>query len=330
MRLLRAEWSRLFARRFTRVMILLVLAVVALILVGSAVESHRVTAADRATAKVRADDQRRLYEREKADCEQARDRGQDTSHRFAPNCDYSQLTVSDEDFLPHPFTFRTDVPQFFGVAAGLLALFGFLVGASFVGAEWTSGGMANLLLWRPRRWAVLTAKLTTTLLGVVTVSVLALGALVGGFWLVARYRGLYGTLTRGFWESLALDGARAVAFGLVAAVAGFAIASLGRHTAMALGVGLGYALVVEVGTRLMLTVLKVANPDRYVLSSYAAAWLDKRYELFTDSVECPPRGPCTDPHAYVITWQMSAAVFGGIALLLVLAAYVSMRRRDVA
>jgi|tagenome__1003787_1003787.scaffolds.fasta_scaffold20854316_1 ABC-2 type transport system permease protein len=330
MRLLRAEWSRLFARRLTRVMILLLLGGLAAIAVGSAVDSHRPTVSDRATAKLRADDARRFYERERTDCEQARDRGEDITNRYPPNCDFSRVTVSDDDYLPHQFVFRTDVPIFITVAAGLLSLFGFLVGASFVGAEWTSGGMANLLLWRPRRWAVLTAKLVTVLLGVLLTSVLALGALVGAFWFTARYRGMFGALTRGFWESLALTGARAVAFGMVAAVAGFAIASLGRHTAMALGAGLAYALVVEVGARIVLSALEVANPDRYALSSYAAGWLEKRYELLAPAADCAAGDPGCGPAPYVITWQMSAAVLGAIVLVLLLSAYVSMRRRDVA
>jgi ABC-2 type transport system permease protein len=330
MRLLRAEWSRLFARRLTRLTILLLLAALAAIAVGATVDSHRPTAADRAAAKAQADDQRRYYDRQRTDCEQARDRGEDITSRYPPNCDFSRVTIADDDYLPRQFVFRTDVPIFITVAAGLLALFGFLVGASFVGAEWTSGGMANLLLWRPRRWAVLTAKLVTVLLGVLLTATVALGALVGAFWLTARYRGAFGTLTRGFWESLALTGARAVAFGLVAAAAGFAIASLGRHTAMALGAGLGYALVVEVGARIVLNVLQVANPDRYALSSYAAAWLDKRYELLSPAADCAPGEPGCGPTAYVITWPMSAAVLGAIVLALLLSAYVSMRRRDVA
>jgi len=43
--------------------------------------------------------------------------------------------------------------------AAVLALVAYIVGASFVGAEWSSGGMMNLLLWRPRRLQVLGTKL---------------------------------------------------------------------------------------------------------------------------------------------------------------------------
>src|SRR5204863_19871 len=71
---------------------------------------------------------------------------------------------------------------------------------------------------------------------------------IGAFWLIGTYRGTTGKVTTGAWESLGLTGARAVGLGLAAATVGFAIASLGRHTATALGVGLGYAPVVEIGS----------------------------------------------------------------------------------
>ena len=40
-----------------------------------------------------------------------------------------------------------------------------MIGASFVGAEWNSGGMMNLLLWRPQRLKVLSTKLAALLAG---------------------------------------------------------------------------------------------------------------------------------------------------------------------
>ena len=49
--------------------------------------------------------------------------------------------------------------------AALLALVAFVIGASFVGAEWNSGGMMNLLLWRPQRLQVLGTKLAALLVG---------------------------------------------------------------------------------------------------------------------------------------------------------------------
>ena len=41
----------------------------------------------------------------------------------------------------------------------MVGAFGFLVGASFIGAEWNNATMSGLLLWEPRRWRVFTTKL---------------------------------------------------------------------------------------------------------------------------------------------------------------------------
>ncbi|GEM_PF-6574150 len=100
-------------------------------------------------------------------------------------------------------------------------------------------GMMNLLLWRPKRLRVLATKLGTALAGVLTICADYLLVWTGAFWLIARYRGQLGELTPGVWQSLALTGARATALALAATAVGFALASIGRHTAMALGVAVG-------------------------------------------------------------------------------------------
>jgi ABC-2 type transport system permease protein len=214
------------------------------------------------------------------------------------------------------------------VAAGVLTLFGFVVGASFIGAEWNSGGMMNLLLWRPRRITVLAAKLGTMLLGVLAISAGYLVIWVAAFWTIGATRGIVGELTSGFWQSLALDGVRAVALALAAAAVGFALASLGRHTAMALGVGIGYALVVEIGTFIIFGVLGTQYSQRFRLSTYVAAWLVKKITLYDETPVCDPTG-CTDLRTYVITWQQGGLVLGSIVVLSLLAAFAAMHRRDV-
>ena len=74
-------------------------------------------------------------------------------------------------------------------SAGLLALFGFVVGASFVGAEWSTGGMMNLLVWRPRRVRLLLGKLAALLLGVLRFVVVSGVAWLAALWTVSRFRG---------------------------------------------------------------------------------------------------------------------------------------------
>jgi hypothetical protein len=333
MRLFRAEWSRLFARRFTKIMIVVILAIMGLIGLGVLLSSHRPTPSVVAQAHTRAEEVRAQVRQQRADCEQEQrnpSQGQ-TDKQFPPGFDCSEVSdsfVRDEDFMPHTFSFRAEAPTLFKVLGGLLALFGFAIGASFVGAEWSSGGMANLLLWRPRRIPVLLTKLLALLAGVTTVSVLFAGVWAGALYTISQTRGRLGPITAGSLQSLGLDGLRGLALGLVAAVAGFALASLGRHTAVAMGIAIGWILVTEVGLRIVLQIAEVTKPERWVLSTYVTAWLNKGLHL-TDYTPCRfAQGSC-EPIQWSVSSSQSAMLLGGLALAGLTVAVVEMRRRDV-
>jgi len=327
MRLVRAEWSRLFARRFTKIMMGLILLVMLLVGLGFAANTHRITEADHAAARAQIAEQQRFFAQMVAECQRAQQNG-DTSGKYPPNCEFGDPGFREEYYLPYQFNFKREVPALVLVAAGVLTLFGFVVGASFVGAEWSSGGMMNLLLWRPKRIPVLAAKLGTMLLGVLAVSTVYVALWVVMFWVIGKTRGRMDTLTSGFWQSLALDGTRALALALAAAAIGFALASLGRHTAMALGVGIGYVLVVEIGTLIIFGILGTRNSERYRLTTYVGAWLVKKITLYDETPSCGPNG-CTEIQKYVITWQQGGVVIGTIAVVALVAAFFAMRRRDV-
>jgi len=270
-----------------------------------------------------------------ADCEAAKARGEDISQRFPPNCGNEpgyapQREQFDSSWnLPYEFHFRDQFGVFISVFAGIVAMFGFIVGASYVGAEWNSGGMMNLLLWRPRRLSVLFTKLGVLLSAVLGLSVV-LGALwTVAFWLIGKYDGQTGKMTQGAWESFALSGVRGVGLVLAVTAVAFGLASVGRHTAMALGVAIGLGVVSEIGTRIALGIAEVKFADRWVLSTYAMAWFEKQWKLedwnacnFSFSGQC-------EPDTFIVTWQQSALVFGvGTALVLAAAIWL-MRSRDI-
>ncbi|WP_035696457.1 ABC transporter permease subunit, partial [Glycomyces tenuis] len=121
-----------------------------------------------------------------------------------------------EDYI-YVYTFQFDEEGVFlliGVAivTGLLSM---LLAASAIGAEWSSGGMANLLVWHPNRMKVWGAKLAAALalcaVAVVAMLVLAFALL----YLTAAVRGDTGTLNAAWWEDT--------------------LARLGRTAVMALG-----------------------------------------------------------------------------------------------
>jgi ABC-type transport system involved in multi-copper enzyme maturation permease subunit len=248
--------------------------------------------------------------------------------RYPPNCDYGERPTAD-DFLDYGFMFRREWPALYYTAAIILGLFGFVIGASFVGAEWTSGGMTNLLLWRPRRLEVLGAKLAVAVGGVLAMAITYLLVWTVTFLGVAVTAGAIGTMTSSAVGSLLLTFVRVVLLAAAGSAFGFAIASIGRHTAMALGVGIAYLLVYELGATIMFSVMGTDFPERFRLSTYVVAWLSKRYELAPQSFECNTVN-CVGVEPYVVGWGEGGVALGVVAVALVTAAFAAMRRRDVA
>jgi hypothetical protein len=335
--LARAEARRLVKRRVTRYTLLLMLLGLAAIACVFALTSRTVGADELAAARAQAAQEeevgRRQADAERADCERAKESGT-AEQRYGPGFDCAQITgpppgtYEAEWYLPYEFNFREEFGILIAVFAGILALFAYVVGASFVGAEWSSGGMMNLLLWRPRRLTVLFTKLGVLLGGLLGLG-LVLGALwTVSFWAIGRYAGRLGELTPGAWQSFALDGARGLGLVLAVGVVAFGLASIGRHTALALGAAVAVTVVSEIGTRIVMGAIGVSFGDRWVLSTYAISWFAKEYKI-TDWSSCDfVQGAC-EPKELVVTWQDSALVFGvGTALVLAFATWL-MRSRDI-
>jgi ABC-2 type transport system permease protein len=336
MSLVKAEVRRLFKRRLTRIVLLLVLLVLAAFPIGFTFASKTADPSTRAAAEASAQADfemvKRDHERMVADCEAAKARGEDIANRFPPDCGESWTPTRDQftadSYMPYEFSFRDEFPISLYVFSGILAMAMFLIGASFVGAEWHTGGMMNLLLWRPRRLRVLSAKLLV-LLGSVLGVFAGLGALwTVSFWALGRFDGTLGRLTSGVWQSLALTGLRGGALVLAAAAIGFGLASLGRHTAMALGAAAGIFVISEIGLQIALQIAQVPFYGRFILSTYATAWFDKKVTLY-DYRACEFAEGACNPGEFVLTWQHAGIVFAVGLVLVVGLAFYAMRRRDI-
>jgi ABC-2 type transport system permease protein len=337
MSLFLAECQRFFARRFTRIMILIVLVMFALILVGLGHRSQTIGPADMAKAKARqaqivAESHVQLTACEAANANGPAPAGSPYDLGGGSCADVFSYSPPVEAFLPQSWNFAGNAKDMILLFGGIMTLFGFAVGASFVGAEWSSGNMANMLLWRPRRLALLGTKLGALLLSVLACA-LALGAIWLGLLLgLAKFRGTIGHVSSGMAQSLALAGARSIVLGLVVAVAGFAVAGIGRGTVTALGIAVGYSVVVEGGGLLILHAVNVTRPERFLLSRYVAAWLDKS-QTFQGPDVCTPMTSmgmsCSPGPNWYMRMHSSAEIIGiGVAILAVWA-FVAFRRRDV-
>lgn len=340
MSLVRAELRRLAKRRITRWMTVLVLGLMATVAIVIAVENQKPGPAARAEAEAAAarefQEQQTWMEQEIDACEQAHATGVDDEF-YPADCEeirtwYPAQEEMVEWNLPPAFEFRDEFPDMITVLAALLSMLAFVVGASVVGAEWRTGGMMNLLLWRPRRLQVLGTKLTALLGTLLGLGVLLGAAWTAAFWLIATYRGVTDGMTDGTWQSFALTGVRGMAMVLVAGTIGFTVASIGRHTAAAMGAAIAAIVVGVAGVAIVAQgMLQLQFFERWMWTTYVTAWLERSVVLQDWSVPCIPSGAtgeCEQPQ-YEITWQMAGVGMAIVVVLLLSVAMWQMRRRDV-
>ncbi|MFF5079452.1 ABC transporter permease subunit [Actinoplanes sp. NPDC000266] len=335
MSLYKAETRRLFKRRFTKLFLLGAVAVLAAVAIGiffsnEAVGPEQIAAA-KADAQAQFERDTQQVEKDKASCEAAK--GTPQANQWPPDCEQltppSQENYNYEWYMPPTFIFRESFPDMATTLAALLALAAFIIGASFVGAEWSSGGMMNLLLWRPQRLKVLGTKLLTVLLSFTVITVVASAIWTGVFYLIAEARGSTDSMTSGAWQSFAIMEVRGLALVLVAGAVGFGLASLGRHTAMALGVTIGAVIVFQFGLGVVLELAKVKFVQAYLIPAWISAWMNKEITLEDyNSCDFSSVNGC-QPAQLTLTWPMAAALLGGLFVVITGAAMWTMRSRDI-
>jgi len=150
---------------------------------------------------------------------------------------------------PAPFGDRrfhlTLLTSVLGGISPILIIASWLLGASFIGAEWHAGSLATLMTWEPRRLRMIVAKLIACV-GVVFVLVMLIQLLLGGgLAMVAALRGTVEGVDAAWVRTTIGVATRVAALSGLGAALGFAIASIARNTAAALGVGFAYTMVVE-------------------------------------------------------------------------------------
>lgn len=223
--LLRAEVRRLTSRRLARVLAAVFLGILLLTQIVNAVKSHEATPQDRAqVTSIREE------------CEAQKVRGE-----FPAEIDCAEI-YGDPD--PR-FSAAEVLPEMAGGVAVAAAIVAFVVGASYIGAEWGAGTMQALLFWEPRRHRVILAK-AAALVGVL-VAFTALMQAVG--WsttmLVASTRGT----TEGVTGAVQSDAVGTMLRGMFVlsftGLLGFAFAGLARVTGFALGAAFGYFVILE-------------------------------------------------------------------------------------
>lgn len=339
--LARAELRRFRSRRFIWVLLLLAVAGYLLVIgISSATEFGKTTpeqlaAAERNVAEIVVE-QNRFREQ----C--LRDPNRPTLSERPPGL--SEDEVSDEDLQCGPVNTIENFPveQFLdktpfilaeALPAGGLAVavataaLAFLIGATWVGAEWSSRAMVALLFWEPRRLKVMRVKLG------VLIGACALLGLVGQLlwwgtaYVMASQLGRTGPLPDGFYGDLLAQQARSVLLVVIAGLLGFGIANLVRNTGAALGVGFVYFAVVENAVRIFR-----GSWQEWLLTDNAAALVldgGNRIFLFDEGFVDEQGNFMSSGRELLLTNLHGAVVLGVAATALVGLGVVLFARRDL-
>jgi ABC-type transport system involved in multi-copper enzyme maturation permease subunit len=330
-----AETRRLTKRRFTRWLVLGSLLVLTAVALGVAFTNQKVGPEQITEAKARAtanyQENLRYAQQELARCQAAP--GTPDAANYPADCTQMYMPTEEEydyrGYMDSTFDFKDKFGDMITTWAAILAMTAFVVGASYVGAEWSSGGMMNLLLWRPQRLKVLGTKLAALLVGLAALSISVAVLWTGAFALIANLRGSLDGMTSGAWQSFALTELRGLTLILVAGAVGFGLASLGRHTALALGAVVGAVVVFQFGLVTVLSLAEVKFAEAWLLPVWALAWMNKKLTLEDyNSCDFSAITGC-EPAKLTLTWPMAGGLMAVAVVLVVGAAMWTMRNRDI-
>jgi ABC-type transport system involved in multi-copper enzyme maturation permease subunit len=131
-----------------------------------------------------------------------------------------------------------------GTSLVLLSV-GWMLGASAIGAEWHAGHLTTILTWEPRRGRVILAKIVACLASVFVLTMVVQTLLGVALAIDAAGRGSTAGVNASWFAESASAAVRVGVVSTIFAGFGFALASVGRNTAVALGAGFGYLVIVE-------------------------------------------------------------------------------------
>lgn len=323
--LLLAEAHRFWSRRFIRLLVLLGAVGYAAALFLASTQFAQPSPEGLAQAQQRLEQVMAEQEGYRQQCLPTVPLGQDPESYCGPPATAENFGGVEQFIDKQPFSLAENGPIGAVAVAAATAAFAFVIGATWIGAEWSSRSIVALLFWEPRRLRVLATK---TLVLVAAVTLLAAAA--QAVWLVAA-RVLAGTrgvpaVPAGFWGDLAATAARGVLLSVLVGLIGLGIAHLARNTAAALGVGFVYTALVE-------NAVRVARPrwQEWLLTNNAAALVQPggaEFYVFEEFFDASGTFQYTE-RALTISNLHGGLVVTAAALGLLLLGLVLFQRRDL-
>ena len=319
MRLLSVELNRFRSRRAVVVILVVAAGLAALLVASAAYDTRPISGTERSTAEREAAQQRLNADPDYRNCLA------DPSRYFDENAtraDCAQILPQPEWYLNRS---ALDLDrELHGRGLTLLVLLAgtaVLVGATFAGADWSSGSMSNQLLFvsgRPRVWA---AKAVAVVVGTTVLAAVVTAAFWAVLYAISASRGLHTSAAT--WRDIAETSGRGVALAAAVALGSFAVTMLLRHTGATLGLLFGYAVVGEG----LVAALPFDKMTQWSLPYNLAAWLQDGVQVYDNSLRCGTSQPCSS--TYVLPLSHAAVYLGVLLALAVVVSVLTFRRRDV-
>jgi ABC-2 type transport system permease protein len=312
-RLIGAEISRLLSRRFTLIAAVLVLLELCAFQLAVNEQLQPPSAAEQAAAQQTYEDSRRFWEENERNCTETGD---------PPGCRYPEPQLSDYS-LVQPFDVVAS--QSIQVAIYLVALTALMVAGSFIGAEYSTGSIANWLTFIPRRGRVFTAKLVTVVGFSALASAAAAGLSLGSVLVLAR---VYNIPVVKLADQASMLG-RGVLVGIALAVVGFCLGLVGRHTAAAIGVLLGYLFVWFVRNAMLSQVEWAQRLTPWTPEGNLAAIVTRGYKYYVPTRTVGPDGVGIDYVERTVSLTHGLVFWAALLAVIIVGSALIFRRRDV-
>lgn len=316
--LLRAETLRLLSRRFSQVALLVVLLGLGAFQLQVNSELTPPTSAEIAASQESFDEVHRDWVENHEEWQQ-----QCIDSGVAPaDCEMPEPTI--EDFLGSvSFSETADVSV--KLSAYVLALAVFMIAGSYIGAEYSSGSIANWLSFIPRRRLVFASKLVTTVGFALVLAVIVMGLTVGSAvaFAVAHDQPLDGL------AKVVRLGARSVQLPVILATLGLCIGLLARHTAAAIGVLLGYLVIWFVRNLMLADVGWAQRLSPWAPEANLGALIGNGVTYTVPVERITPEGPTIDEIERHLSLAHGVTYWAVLLLVVVIGTGTIFRHRDV-
>jgi hypothetical protein len=320
MKLLSVELSRFRSRRAVVIILIVAAGLAGLLVASAAYDSRPISSSEQSDAAQRAAQQRADVQPDYQSC-----RADPTAYfddDTATKSDCAQILPQADWFLDRSALDLGNELKGRGLTLlVLLAGTAILVGATFAGADWSSGSMSHQLMFVPRRGRVWTAKAAAVVIGTTVLSALVVVAFWAVLYGVSASRGLH--TPAAVWGNIAETSGRGIALAAAVALGSFAVTMLLRHTGATLGLLFAYAVVGEG----LVASLPFDKMTQWSLPYNVAAWLQDGRQVYDDSLPCGSTPGCSS--TYVLPLSHAAIYLGVLLVLAVVVSIVTFRRRDL-